>query len=243
MYTITLALTHANRMLTDLQRLDDVRAYNNPINLSERIEFKSLIPNKVRYQTLNKIKTISNEQIMMAVKKHHDGNDSNVFGCLLIFQMMTGLRVNNCILSTEMLKFYDSVHVHPPDRFCGSESEDCCVKLKVKSKTSDNELVVVPPNAFWCCKMLINMKMDMNRQTFIKEYNRYIRELFGETFHSHDIRRILPNFLDLKQRNTGGWKSYGTMRRHYIAGFTLQRNLYAFIQQFGLNNRSSCCVH
>ena len=241
LFNTNLALVHSNKMVNDLQKTDDVRCNNVSINLLDRFEFKSLAPVKVKYKAINRLQIISNDQIRRFIQMHHNGE--SFLGCLLYFQMMSGLRVRNCMLHLDNNTYIDSRHMHEPDQFCDLENIECCRRIKLRTKTADNEIVTILPNIYRCSERIRQHKPQMTDSSLLKVYNMYIKRIFGPQYTSHDIRRILPNFMELKStRNTGLWRSDVTMKRFYVAGFTLQRQLYLFIQDLKIDNKSNCLL-
>ena len=229
-----------NKILNQLKHGDDIRTIYNNINLYEHLGFKELRAVNKSHKSVNKSRTISNVKILEFIRIHHSNTGNSIFPCLLYFQIMTGVRVGNIWLDRRTHKFYESGHAHEKYRYCQLENEECCTKMKMMTKTTVSETILILPNVYCCYKNILNYKFPGSIPDMTKGYNRYIKQIFGNEYASHDLRRILPNFINLDSRNTGTWKSNRVIQKHYIVGYTLQKALYSYIKDAQIPNKSRC---
>ena len=211
--------------LTDLASLssDSLLVTTPKIQLQNRIEFASLSTKSKKSNRAHKeIQYLSHDQVLSLVNSHL--TSPSIVSHRLIYMLFTGCRIENSIFNASCKsrthQLIKSVHslkkLHSEYEACSIPSSDCYHCIVQESKTHQKERFYVHPKILPTYEVLSSQQPFLAINTITQHVNKYLSTTINPSYTSHVVRKTLANLVIAPSRNTGAWRSQGTMERHYV---------------------------
>ena len=223
-----LTLTHMSEILTNLTSFGPCLKVNRiRVDLKTRPDFIAEFELSKKRAKTSEIVYLNPSQVQDLCKIHQlygcRSPTKNLDICRMIYQLSTGCRFSNTLLSVKNHKLLVSPHGHT-DMSCYQSNRqipdhpDCFHKVIMESKTVKEDMFYIHPCVFSCYTALKTGYHSSN-----DHFNGVIKHYFGSEYTSHALRKTIPNLFDFDKVNSGRWKQYSTMKNHYVHPTTRAR--------------------
>ena len=212
---------------------DNLLIPDKNINLKNRYEFTTIIEKKSNNNTNNGAKPMDYNSFINFVTLHNKFHknkaknhlENKVHSCLVICQSSLGIRFDNLkdLFNNNQnnikinKKTCVSCQSNVKNKKCKTIESECLDTIIFKNtKVKNPTKTYIIPQIYPCLSFLKNNHSDILNYN---HYNNFIKNQSEDLYTTHSCRKFLAN-LSMKNRNTGGWTSYKTLEKNYIADHT-----------------------